>query len=639
VIETTAPHRDPAREFWRRLAAAVVVSGCVYVGLRWSPSSYAIILQQLGVSDTGVIAGVPRGERGDEFAWQTPLLQMTLRSGFQRFDRTPPYFEDLRTLYGMPIADWALIFKPQFWLFFVAPAATAYSFYHFLLIAMFVVGYTVLFVRLGGRRIDSLLMALVLFFSSYIQYWWDGAANFFNPFFPWIVLAPLLAIPFAARLALFFWLLVSALLSYFYPPNAISLGFVAVVMWLVVWPDWLQWRKTAALALTAAAAGATVLFYLRDALAVVGQTVYPGQRISGGGGVYFRWWLTQLLPTSHMNHHVALIPGPNICELSTIGSVYVLAALFFVPWRQLWRESSREDWRRWLILGAGLFATQAWMTISLPPWVGYPLLWHLVQPGRMVLAGGVMLITCAFLLGQRFPLRVSGAGCVAFTLTLVLGWALFKRDLGIGLAEAYRDWLFAVPVAAAAGLLGLGWLTPARANTLLLAAAVTLGVLSFGRFNPIQSTTPIFATHQTPVTADLDRRLRQEGRGFLLLPWGTHWFAQTGMPLIALGYPSLAYSTFDPAMDLWKRIYTDVPADELNHAFNNVGTFGFGDVPRPVWQPIYTIGPMAPFLKPGLTVCDLIRPSRTALAASVGCREQTAAAAALPRGSAAAARE
>src|SRR5262245_33918316 len=152
---------------------------------------------------------------------------MTLCSGFQRFDRTPPYFEDLRTLYAMPILDWALIFKPQFWLFFVAPPAVAYSFYHFLLIAMFVVGFTLIFVQLGGRQLDSLLMALVLFFGSYTQYWWDGATNFFFPFFPWIALAPLWRFRLGVRMALFFWLLTCGLLTYFYPPYAIALGFVA----------------------------------------------------------------------------------------------------------------------------------------------------------------------------------------------------------------------------------------------------------------------------------------------------------------------------------------------------------------------------------------------------------------------------
>ncbi|HEY7055892.1 MAG TPA: hypothetical protein VH458_05175, partial [Vicinamibacterales bacterium] len=356
-------HADPARRFWRALAAAVVLSGCLYVGLRWSPSSYAIVLQQLGVTETGVVVGMPRVERGDEFAWQTPLLQMTLRSGFRRFDRTPPYFEDLRTLYAMPILDWAIAFKPQFWLFFAAPAATAYSFYHFLLISMFVVGFTVVCVRLGGRRIDSLLIALVLFFSAYTQYWWDGASNFFFPFFPWIVLALLWPVRLGFRLLLFYWLLVCALLTYFYPPYAISLGFLALMLWATIQPELLQWRRLAAIALTAAAAGATVAFYLWEPLRTLSVTIYPGHRISGGGGVNLQWWLTQLLPTSEMNHHVPLMPAPNICELATMGSIYVLAVMFFAPWPDLVRRSTAEERRRWLIIGGGLLAMQAWMTV------------------------------------------------------------------------------------------------------------------------------------------------------------------------------------------------------------------------------------------------------------------------------------
>jgi hypothetical protein len=623
-------HPEHARRFWRLLAAAVVIAGCVYVGQRWSPSSYAIVLQALGVVDTGTVAGVPRAERGDEFSWQTPLLQMTLRSGFQRFDRTPPYFEDLRTLYAMPIVDWALIFKPQFWLFFVAPADIAYSFYHFLLIAMFVVGYTVLFVHLGGRRVDSLLMALVLFFSPFFQYWWDGSANFIAPFFPWIVMAMLWPIPFAARLALFYWLLVCGQLTYFYPPNAIALGFVAALMWLAVRPDWLQWRKVLALGVTAGASGATVLFYLRDAITILSGTVYPGQRVSSGGAVDFRWWLTQLMPTSAINHHIPLIPAPNICELATVGSIYVLAALFFVPWKQALFQSTRDDRWRWLCIGAGLAATQAWMTLPLPPWVGYPLLWHLVQPGRMVMAGGMLLLTLAFLIAQRWPMRFSPFACLSFALTLLLAWALFKRPHGIGLEEAYRDWIYVVPVALAAALVGVGLLTAARANTLLIASAAALGIVSFGTFNPIQKTTPIFATHRTAVTAEFERRLRLEGRGFLLVPWGTSFFAHSGLPLVALGYPSIAYSTFDPAMDMWRKMFPELPPDQLNKTFNNVGSFALDDIPAPRWQPIYTVAPVAPFKKPGLTVCDLIRPSRAAMAASVGCPPPVPAPAPVP---------
>jgi hypothetical protein len=581
-----------------------------------------LVLEQLGVTETGVIAGVPRPERGDEFSWQTPLLQMTVRSGFRRFDPTPPYFEDLRTLYGMPILDWTLIFKPQFWLFFVAPPAVAYSFYHFLLIAMFIVGFTILFVRLGGRAWDSLFMAVVLFFSAYTQYWWDGSANFVFPFFPWIALAALWNIRFEARLLLFFWLLVAGMLTYFYPPNFIVLGFVAVIVWGVARSDVLQWRKLVALGLTAALGCGLVLFYLRDPIAVLSETTYPGHRISGGGGIPGRMWLTQLLPTSQIHQHTSLL-GINICEASTIGSVYALAALFFLDWSDLFRRSTRDQWQRWMWLSVGLLATQGWMMLPLPPWAGYPLLWHLVPPGRMVLAGGLLLMTTIFLLVQAGQLRLTAVRCVGFALALGWAWSAFKRPQGIEPLEAFRDWIIVVPVAVLAVLVGRRILSPVRANTGLLASAAALGVVSFGTFNPIQSTEPIFQKHETAVTARFDQQLREEKRGFLLLPWGTSFFAHSGLPLIPLGYPTLSYLTFDPPLDLWRQVYPDFPPDRFQAVFNNVGGFAFGDVPEPHRVPgtLVTLAPMAPFVRPGATVCDFIRPSRRGFAPGVGCSE------------------
>ncbi len=578
---TSIRHRTASRRFWYALAAGVFLCGCAYVGLGWSPSSYAIVLRELGETDTGLIAGIPRVERGDEFAWQTPLLQMTLRSRFKRFNRTPPYFEDLRTLYAMPILDWALIFKPQFWLFFIAPPAVAYSFYHFLLITMFIVGFTILFVHFGGRQLDSLLMALVLYFSSYTQYWWNGSSNFLLPFFPWIVLTLIWDIRFSMRLLLFFWLLVCSLLTYFYPPNAIALGFVALVLWATVRPKLLMWPNLLPIGLTAAGATATVLFYLREPISRLADTVYPGHRVSAGGAVTFEWWLTQFLPTSQMNDHVPLTATSNICELSTMGSIYVLTVLL-LPWRELVARTKRDEWRRWVWLVGGLAATQAWMTIYMPPWVGYPLLWHLVPSGRMVLAGGLLLLVTAFLLGQTHGLQLTASGCLCFAIALALAWFVFKRPQGIGMIEAYRDWVFIVPVVVVATLQAMKMLSPVRANATLLASAAILGVISFGTFNPIQSTQAIFRRHRTPFTTELDRRLQTEKRGYLLLPWSTSFFAHSGLPLIALGYPSLTYSTFDPALDLWRKVYPEIPPEQFRSLFDNAGGFAFGDVPAPL---------------------------------------------------------
>ena len=166
-----------------------------------------------------------------------------------------------------------------------------------------------------------------------------------------------------------------------------------------------------------------------------------------------------------MNDHVPLTAASNICELSTIGSIYVLTVIIF---RSLARAHHAEYERRMASLdvagSGGLVATQAWMTIYMPPWVGYPLLWHLVPPGRMVLAGGLLHLVVAFLLGQASCHSGSPflAICVS-PLTLVLAWFVFKHPHGIGLREAYRDWvLYSACCRIVATLQAIGVLTPAR---------------------------------------------------------------------------------------------------------------------------------------------------------------------------------
>jgi hypothetical protein len=119
-------------------------------------------------------------------------------------------------------------------------------------------------------------------------------------------------------------------------------------------------------------------------------------------------------------------------------------------------------------------------------------------------------------------------------------------------------------------------------------------------------------------------------RGDELAWWGTHQLSSWRMVLIARGYPSIAYATFDPALGLWATLYPEVPPDRLNRAFNNVRTFGFGNLPERVWAPVYTVAPIAPVIKPGVTVCDVIRPTRAPMAASIGCPAPAAATAPPP---------
>jgi len=148
----------------------VLLVGVLYVALAWTPSSYGVALTALGLPDEGLVAGVPRPIRSDEWMVWTPYVQIALENGFQRHDALSIYGEDLRNFNGLPLLDWALPFKPQFWGFFIADPAYAFSFSHAIFIVLFLIGYHRLLMGFGFARSWSAAGSLLLFFTSYAQY-------------------------------------------------------------------------------------------------------------------------------------------------------------------------------------------------------------------------------------------------------------------------------------------------------------------------------------------------------------------------------------------------------------------------------------------------------------------------------------
>jgi hypothetical protein len=118
------------------LALIMAVSGLVYVSQTWSPSSYGLLLRQIGVEGPGIVFRSPRAIRSDEWAAVTPLTQATVHKGLERINRTSFYAEHLRINYGLPVFDWGLAFKPTMWLYPVAEPAYAYSFHWFATLAL-----------------------------------------------------------------------------------------------------------------------------------------------------------------------------------------------------------------------------------------------------------------------------------------------------------------------------------------------------------------------------------------------------------------------------------------------------------------------------------------------------------------------
>lgn len=558
----------------------ILICGLIYISQYWSPSSYGIVLTQLGVQDSGPVFGRTRPIRSDEWAVVTPLTQATVNNGFERVNKTSFYKEDLRINYGLPIFDWGLIFKPTMWAYLAVEPARAYSIHWFAVFALFLVGYALLFKRLGLGSSASVLLAVGLYYTGFAQFWWNEKGPILA-FFPWTIWVLLSSKPLALRLMLFYWLGVSWLLTNFYPPLFLSLSFVGAILLLAFGRDWLDWRRFLALVVTTAFAGGTAALYLRDYLRLTATTIYPGQRNSSGGDVLWTEWLSQFFPFSTFDGKFGSVIGLNICEIGNVGAAFFLMMICFIDWHSVRTSKLNQvQKRQFLIMGIGLLLMNAWMMLPIPSWVGIPFLWNHVPPGRMMYASGLLLLLGVALLGNTASFVISPTRVRIYLSIVVVGWVVLK---GIGFGDATTPGvivkrlndLIVVPVLLSAIALAkrFGW----RPYTTMLSASAVSGVLALIYFNPIQSALPIFSRHETPATRAIDAQVQVDNGEKMLAMSGV-----AGAVLNGLGYASVSHVTAVPALAFWRMRYPVMPQSEFLNIFNRYSHIQLADNLKPL---------------------------------------------------------
>lgn len=573
----------------------VLLCGFVYVSQYWSPSSYGLVLRQIGLKDVGTVFGEPRPIRSDEWAVVTPLTQATVNNHFERINKTSFYEEDLRINFGLPIFDWGMIFKPTMWGYLVTGPAHAYSFHWFAVLALFIVGYALLFVKLGFDDKQSILLSAMLYFTGFTQFWWNEKGSEFA-IFPWVVSVLLLRLPITIRLFLFYWLGVSWLITNFYPPIFLSLTFVGALIILAVGREWLNPKKFMLLLITTASAAGTAAMYLKDYLLQTSTTLYPGGRNVGGGAVPWQEWWSQIFPFATFDWHYESVIGQNICEVGVVGSALVLMILCFLDYKNVLKIlSGRNDTRtQILIFGAGLLLMTAWMILPLPSWMGVPFLWNNVQPERMEYAAGMLLLLVIAILGRQAGIIVNNKRLIAYIVLVLSGWLVLKKisfNTSAELLLLRSSDLLVIPI------LLLALLFNRRGKFLqynvLLVASVICGILVFFWFNPIQSSKNFFIRHNTPFIRAIEKEIQQtQGRssGYLAVS------GMAGATLNGLGYSSVAHVTAVPALNFWRRMYPSMKENDFLNIFNRFSHISLISENKPVVIHADNVGvPLADF--------------------------------------------
>ena len=543
-------------KFYSIFLLIILSLGIFYVKETYSPSSYGIVLEKLNVKDRGTVFGVPREIRSDEWSVVTSLTKAAVNSNFSRQNITSVYKEDFRINYGIPIKDWGAVFKPTMLLYFFTNAAYAFSFHWYSIMVIFILGYYFLARKLELSKINSLLFSIGLYFTGYVQFWWNEKGPIFA-FFPWVILVLLWDIPEWLSLVLFYWLGTSWLITNFYPPIFLSLGFVIFLIFIIYGKKWFNLKKLLLLCLTAVLIGTTVFLYLRNYLILTMNTVYPGKRASSGGGMDILLYISNFFPYINFNNNYdTLIKNSNISETGTVGTYLILMLLCFSNYTKEKIKLLLKD-KTVIVFSIGLLLMTIWLFFPIPSYIGKIFLWDRVPSKRMLYAYGVLLMLLTVYIFNKMEMKINLIRTLIFIGITIVLFYYFKVLKGQLLINNTQDfWIIPVFLI----MFIIYKLKLIDIKTMILSVSTITGMLVLVYFNPIQKAWPIFNREKTEWTRYFDEEAKYNETIVIPGAWGA--------VLNGLGYKSISHVTAVPALWFWKERYPEISEEKFNLIFN-----------------------------------------------------------------------
>lgn len=548
-----------------------------YVGNALSPSSYGIVLNQIGAESNGLMWGSARSIRSDEYAVVTPLMQATVRNNFERYNKTSPYKEDLRATYSLPLKDWSMFFKPTILGFHLLPPAYALSLHYFLIMSLFLIGYSILFCKLGATNATGICLAILLYFSSFTQTWWTTIGSIIA-FFPWVYIAFTCDKPLKIKIPLFYYLTTCMVFSLFYPILFYTLAFAMILFLLAFHRSFLSSKNVIIFGLCALMALGTYLFYIQDSVLPLLNTVYPGNRRSSGGDVTTMQWLSQFFPSMNMNisTETAFDKNSNICDISSVGSYLLLLMLAFGRWKEWFHGINRYEARSLLCLLLGFIFISIWQLFSFPETLAKLTMLDRVAGSRWFFASGFILIGIAVIILKRLEFIFTMPRQVIILVIFTYVGLLSEIHYDIGIL-VYENFVIIIPIFVFFLINHLYKIDKKYHRNAIISVAVFSNALVFGLFNPLQSTKPIFDIPQTSFVKSLRDKSNFIPEDFFV---STKLFGATAN---GLGLPAIDHVLYVPQLKFFRCYFPDMPEAEFNFIFNRYLHLQIGEgVDKPI---------------------------------------------------------
>ena len=345
----------------------------------------------------GILFGTPKGIRSDEWMLGVPWVMSQVNSNPAFSKHNPAVGADTASLLvGLPTDHWSAIFRPALWGYYFLDLERGFSWHWMMRTFGLLVALTVFFrFALSCSMLVSLTGAGWIYFSGFNQWWLASVSEIIFSFL-------LTCIGFAAvfrsnsiiKVALSSELLLLGIVGFgltLYPPFQVPLFYLGLCLIPFLLPKNINSQavsnivRISILSSTAIlSAGLLFLFLLdnKETVSLMQSTVYPGQRLSFGGGYSLSRYFSGIFDSIYSE---GLYPPSygNVCEASSFLLLWPVSFLVACISRQTGYLI------RSLPLVVYLLFVSSWVMFGASPLVAKLTLWSMVPSNRALIGLGI----------------------------------------------------------------------------------------------------------------------------------------------------------------------------------------------------------------------------------------------------------
>lgn len=432
---------------YRFIIALIIFVLCVFFEI--SGSSIGMWTQHINsnVTDDGVLFGVSRGIRSDEWCVLTPMMFSQSFDGFNYFSNIiRGTSTDVFIIYGLPVLNLVQIFRPfQLGFLFLGLSKGLSFFWCGRFIALFLVTFEFFMLLTDKKKLLSFIGAIMITLAPIVQWWF--AVNGIVEIFVFGELAVLLLDKYMRnnnlkkRILYLFGMVICAggYLLVFYPAWQIPMFYVflALAIWVIVKNRKefkINYKDVISIIIAILIFAGFMIYILYnswDTITTTLNTVYPGQRSETGGGVFSKYvdYIRDIfLPFKEENLISNQSESASMFGLFPIG---IILSIYLID------RKNKKDLSLILMLIVYAFLS-FWMMFGFPEIISKITLLSYSASSRLYLAIGfldvLLLIKSMSLIEKPFKKRWSIIFAVFISCILVYLCELCNKDY-LGLKE------------------------------------------------------------------------------------------------------------------------------------------------------------------------------------------------------------